>query len=113
MKFQICTCNYPSFAHGHFFDEHGPYLFGEGLEHLSDNFFCQEEALSFIQEALVAGKVTEAEANALKEDKALLTLPVILPPDVEEYIKQGPEVNRKMLLGVIREIRRIEGITIH
>ncbi|MBI2121031.1 MAG: hypothetical protein HYT94_05405 [Parcubacteria group bacterium] len=97
MKFQLCTCGYPPFIHGHFFDENGPYLSGKGLEHLSDNFFCQEEAWSFIQEAFGFGKITESEAKMLKKDAVLLALPFKLPPDVEEYKKQTPESDAKLL----------------
>lgn len=113
MKFQICTCNYPPFVHGNFFDERGPYFFGEGLEHLSDNFFCQEEAMVFIQEAFVSGKITEAEVQMLKKDAVLLTLPIKLPSVVREYKKQIPESDAKLRRDATKELWKIHGVTLH
>lgn len=103
MKFQIGTDGTHPFLHGQFFNEHGPYFRGEGLEHLSkDNFFCQQDALAFIQESLASGKITLEEAMVLEKDEALLSLPEEYPPDLAEY-----ERNQKALVWVMMQKSKI------
>lgn len=87
MKFQISTDGKNPFIHGHFFDENGPYFRGEGLEHLSANFFCQADATAFLYEAVGAGKITFEEACALRRDQALFSLPEERPSGLALYQK--------------------------
>jgi hypothetical protein len=109
VRFQISEGGYP-FIHGYFFDENGPYFRGEGLNHLSDNFFCRADALAFIQAAFAAGQITEEEARVLEKDGALLTLPDHVPSNFERYkayrLRRSEEkVNRKM-----RELKEYYGL---
>ncbi len=87
MRFQIGTDGKHPFLHGHFFDENGHYFWGEGIDHLSDNFFCQADAAAFLYEAAEAGKITFYEACALRRDQALLSLPEERPSNLLLYQK--------------------------
>lgn len=85
MKFQLGTDGKHPFIHGHFYNEHGPYFRGEGLEHLSDNFFCQEDALAFLDQAVREEKIALGEAMTLRRDQALLSLPEERPSNLWLY----------------------------
>jgi hypothetical protein len=87
MKFNISTDGKNPFIHGYFFDENGLYFRGEGLEHLSPNFFCQTDALAFLQEAVGLRKITLEEACELGRDHALLSLPEERPSGLLRYQK--------------------------
>lgn len=76
-----------SFLYGNFYDENGPYLREHGLAHLSGNFFCQVDALAFLQEAVDSGEITLEEACVLGRDPALLSLPEERPSGLALYQK--------------------------
>jgi hypothetical protein len=77
MKFQLCSCGGYVITHGHFVDENGPYFRGEGLEHCSENFFCQNDAILFVIKAIKEPCVPNAEV--LKVWPELRQLPVQRP----------------------------------